>query len=104
MKHISTLIGAAMWLLVAGAASAQQMIPPGSSQFNPPPPPSPKIEVPVVPQMDRPSAPSVGPAPRASFSDRISRCLDEGAAAGFGPSARGVFALLRQSMIGNSHA
>jgi hypothetical protein len=94
MKHLSTLIGAAMWLLVAGAASAQQMIPPGSSQFNPPPPPpppSPKIEVPVVPQMDRPSVPSVGPAPHASFSDRISRCLDEGAAAGLGPSARAAY-------------
>jgi hypothetical protein len=94
MKHLSILTGAAMWLLVAGAALAQQMIPPGGSQFNPPPPPpppSPRIEVPVVPQMDRPSAPNVGLAPRASFSDRISRCLDEGAAAGLDPSARSAY-------------
>jgi hypothetical protein len=94
MKHLSTLTGAAMWVLVAGAALAQQMIPPGSSQFNPPPPappPSPRIEVPVVPQMDRPSARSVVLAPPASFSDRISRCLDEGAAAGLGPSARSAY-------------
>jgi hypothetical protein len=94
MKYLSILTGAAMWVLVAGVALAQQMIPPGSSQFNPPPPappPSPRLEVPVVPEMDRPSAPSVVPAPRASFSDRISRCLDEGAAAGFGPSARSAY-------------
>jgi hypothetical protein len=94
MKKSSILTGLVMWTLVAGAASAQQMIPPGSSQFNPPPPPpplSPKIEVPVVPQMDKSSSPSIVPAPRASFSDRISACLDEGAAAGLGPGARAAY-------------
>jgi hypothetical protein len=94
MRRLSIVFCSVMWVLVAGAASAQQMIPPGWSQFNPPlppPPPSPRIEVPVVPQMDVPSRPSVQRTPHTSFSDRIARCLDEGAAAGLGPSARAAY-------------
>jgi hypothetical protein len=96
MKRLSILMGVAIWTLVAGTvASAQQIIPPGGSQFNPPPPPPlpmPKIEVPVVPQLDAPpQQPRVQSSPRGSFSDRISRCLDEGAAAGLGPSERAAY-------------
>jgi hypothetical protein len=86
-----------MWTLVdAGSALAQmQVIPPGGSQFNPPPPsppPSPKIEVPAIPRMDAPPAlPSVQPSQRGSFSDRITKCLDEGAAAGLDPAARATY-------------
>ena len=90
------MVGAVVWTVVAVAtASAQQFIPPGGSQFNPPlpsPPPPPKIEVPVVPQMDAPpSPPRVQGLQRGSFSDRISRCLDEGAAAGLGPNERSAY-------------
>jgi len=96
MKQWLSLFGVVAWVLVAaGAASAQQMIPPGASQFSPPPPappPPPKIEVPVVPQMDAaPSQPRVRASRRSSFSDRISRCLDEAAAAGLGPNARAAY-------------
>jgi hypothetical protein len=96
MKRSSIVVGAVAWTVVAAAtASAQQFIPPGGSQFNPPlppPPPPPKIEVPVVPQMDAPpSPPRVEGLQRGSFGDRIRRCLDEGAAAGLGPSERSAY-------------
>ena len=85
-----------LWALVAGnTAFAQQFIPPGGSQFNPPlppPPPPPRIEVPVVPQMDAPPPlPRVQGLQRGSFSDRISKCLEDGAAAGLGPSERSAY-------------
>jgi hypothetical protein len=95
MKNLSILICAvAAALVAADATPAQVMIPPGGSQFNPPlppPPPPPKIEPPVIPQLDAPLRQNYAPAPRASFSDRISRCLDEGAASGLGPNERAAY-------------
>ncbi len=95
MKNLSILICAVVAALVAGeGASAQGVILPGGSQFNPPlppPPPPPKIEPPLVPQMDAPLRPDYAPALRPSFSDRISRCLDEGAAIGLGPNDRAAY-------------
>ena len=95
MKNLSILICALVAALVAAdTASTQVMIPPGGSQFNPPlpaPPPPPKIEPPVVPQMDAPLRQNYAPAPSPSFSDRISRCLDEGAASGLGPNERAAY-------------
>jgi hypothetical protein len=79
-------------LVAADAAFAQVLIPPGGSKFNPPlpsPPPSPKIEAPVVPQMDAPPRQSYLPAPGpSSFGDRVTTCLSDAAAAGLGPSDR----------------
>ena len=90
MRYFSLIVGIVAAMLVFGnAASAQQLIPPGGSQFNPPlpPPPAvPRIEVPVVPQLDAPIRQNYAPAPQPSFSDRITTCLDQGAAAGLGPS------------------
>jgi hypothetical protein len=57
----------------------------------PPPLPPPKIGVPVVPQLDAPPQYDYRPAPRPSFSDRVVRCLDEGAAAGLGPGDRAAY-------------
>ena len=95
MKHASAIICAvAAALLFAGAASAQVLIPPGGSQFNPPlppPPPGPNIAPPVIPQMDAPVSPNYAPAPRESFSDRITACLDQAAASGLGPSERAAY-------------
>jgi hypothetical protein len=96
MKNLSILICAVVAALVAGDAAFAQgvIIPPGGSQFNPPlppPPPPPKIEPPVVPQMDAPLRPDYAPAPRPSFGDQISRCLDEGAASGLGPNERAAY-------------
>ncbi|MFL6793418.1 MAG: hypothetical protein ACJ8EE_19885 [Bradyrhizobium sp.] len=95
MKRLSMVSCLVLWTLLAGGSSAQQQfIAPGGSQFNPPlpsPPPPPRIEVPTIPQMDVPSQPSVRAAPRQSFGDRISRCLDEGAAAGLDPAERAAY-------------
>jgi hypothetical protein len=94
MKRVSIFVCAILAALAIGNVASAQMLPPGASQFSPPPlppPPSPKIEVPVVPQMDAPMPQSAQPAPRASFGDRINTCLDEGAAAGLGPNERANF-------------
>jgi hypothetical protein len=91
MKRLSIIVCAiAAALIAADAALAQVLIPPGGSQFNPPLPPlpPPKIEVPVVPQMDALPRRNYLPAPRPSFGDRITTCLGDGAAAGLGPSDR----------------
>jgi hypothetical protein len=96
MKHASIIICAvAFALTLASSASAQGIIiPPGGSILNPPLPPAPpppKIQVPVVPQMDAPVVQNYAPAPRPSFSDRITTCLDEAAASGLGPNARATY-------------
>jgi hypothetical protein len=94
MRRSSILVCAAILALAGGPASAQ-VIPPGGSQFNPPPPappPPPKIEVPAIPRMDAPpSQPRVQGLQRGSFSDRISKCLDDAAAAGLGPNERAAY-------------
>jgi hypothetical protein len=83
------------YVLLAPCTASAQFIPPGGSQFNPPlpaPPPPPRIEVPAIPQMDAPpQQPTINAAPRTSFGDRISRCLDEAAAAGLGPTERSAY-------------
>ena len=96
MRRLPLLICAVAWaLLAAPAAYAQSpysLV--GGSQFNPPLPaplPPPKIEPPVVPKLDAPVRQNYLPARRPSFSDRISRCLDEGAAAGLGPADRAAY-------------
>jgi hypothetical protein len=94
MKHSSIMICAVLAALASGAAASAQMLPPGASRFSPPPPappPPPKIEVPEIPQMDAPIRQSYQVAPRPSFSDRITACLDEGAASGLGPNQRAAF-------------
>src|SRR5437879_7315597 len=93
VMRILMVICLACALLAPGTASAQ-FIPPGSSQLNPPlppPPPPPRIEAPVITQMDAPIRQDYRPAPRPSFSDRVARCLDEGAAAGLGPNDRAAY-------------
>ena len=92
---VTLCVGAVIAALVVVNAASAQMLPPGASQFSPPPPPPlppPKIEVPVVPQMDAPpSQPTVAPSSRGSFGDRINSCLDEGAAAGLPPGERAAY-------------
>jgi len=78
-------------LALAGAASAQVL--PGTSPLSaplPPPPPPPKIEVPKIPKMgELPSRNYVKqPSAGNSFGDRVTKCLDDGAAAGLGPNER----------------
>ena len=48
--------------------------------------------MPVVPQMDAPPPlPQVQGLQRGSFGDRIGKCLEDGAAAGLGPSERAAY-------------
>jgi hypothetical protein len=91
---VSIILAVAMPMLMAGTVFGQQMVPPGWSQFNPPlpaPPPPPRIEAPVVPRMDAPSQPRVRSERRRSFDERITQCLQDGAASGLGPSARAAY-------------
>jgi len=95
MKRSSIPVGVVLWALMAVSTASAQFIPPGGSQFNPPPPsppPPPRIEVPAIPQMDAPlPVPQVQGLQRGSFGDRISKCLEDGAAAGLGPSERSAY-------------
>ena len=90
----SAIILIAGALLQATAAFAQ--VPPGTSPLSPPlppPPPPPKIEVPSIPKMDAlPSRNYVQPSTgNNSFGDRVTKCLDDGAAAGMGPNERSTY-------------
>jgi hypothetical protein len=58
----------------------------------PPPPPPPKMDIPKIPKMDEiPSSPRAPLPQRGSFSDRVSRCIDESAAWGLGPNRRAAY-------------
>jgi hypothetical protein len=94
MNYSSIIICAVVASLAFGGIASAQILAPGTSQFNPlppAPPPPPKIEAPVVPQMDAPLTQNFTSTPRPSFSDRINTCLDEGAASGLGPNERAAF-------------
>ena len=94
MKRSTKYFCVVMFALYAGSAFAQ-FIAPGSSPFNPPlpaPPPPPKIEVPAIPKMDEVPRRSYAPTARQkSFGDRVTKCLDDAAAAGLGPNERATY-------------
>ncbi|WP_061026863.1 hypothetical protein [Bradyrhizobium sp. CCH5-F6] len=81
-------------VLLTGQLAHAQYVQPGAPQLVPvpPPPPPPKIEVPKVPQFDAPPRYNYKPIPRNSFSDRVTKCLDDAAGAGLGPADRGTYA------------
>jgi hypothetical protein len=98
MRHnLLDLIGVgaiAFCLVVTVPALAQDFSSPPLNILPPPPPPPPppKIEVPKIPEMGEISSPpSVSLPQRGSFSDRITRCIQEGAAAGLGPNERSAY-------------
>jgi hypothetical protein len=79
-------------LATALPASAQDLTspPPNLLPPPPPPPPPPKLDIPKIPKLDEiPSSPKVQLPQRGSFSDRVSRCIDEGA--GLGPNERAAY-------------
>jgi hypothetical protein len=104
-------IAVVITLLSAAPAVAQLIIPPptgGGALIVPPPPapPPPRVDVPVVPRLDEvphargvPAVPALDELPRAqherrsrrSFGDRVTQCLQDGAAAGLGPSDRAAY-------------
>lgn len=94
MFRLRTCLVVVALLLPSGAPAFAQFLPPGSSALTVPPPPAPpppKIEVPVVPKMDDLPRQNYVPQARPSFSDRINNCLQDGAAAGLGPSDRAAY-------------
>ena len=94
---------------------AAQIVDPGMQQpvipfpTAPPPPPPPSMAVPQVPQMNSPpkfelqnatpsrveqgtpQQPRVRKQRREAFSDRVQRCLDQAAVAGYGPNERAAY-------------
>ena len=90
------LFAAALLQATSFIAPVLAQVPPGTTPLTaplPPPIPPPKIEVPKIPKMDElPSrnygSPSAG---KPSFGDRVSKCLDDGAAAGMGPNERSTY-------------
>ena len=115
MKRTAFAIVLALSAPVSGVAHAQ-LYPPGGVGAQPvipfptaPPAPPPPIVVPTVPQMNSPppfalqnTTPGVvtqdtPPKPvlkrdrRPSFSDRVARCLDDGAAWGLNPNQRAAY-------------
>jgi hypothetical protein len=94
MKHASIIIGAVTLALVFSGTASAQFITPGTTPLSaplPPPLPQPKIVPPVIPQMDAPVRQNYAPAPRPSFSDRITTCLNDAAGSGLGPSDRATY-------------
>jgi hypothetical protein len=95
LRSLRILLALCFCLLLPAAVLAQMPIPPGSSSLSPPPPappPPPKIEVPVVPQLDSPPpSPKAQLAPRGSFGKRVTKCLDDGAAAGLNSAERAAY-------------
>lgn len=97
MNHMlrHSISAAAVLLALSAIPASAQFLPPGSSALTVPPPPAPpppKIEVPVVPKMgDLPRQNYVPQQARPSFGDRITTCLQDGAAAGLSPNDRAAY-------------
>ncbi len=99
MTRYSTLALILVLSGTGGAALAQMPQPmnqpspsPALTMPPPPAPPPPKIEIPPIPKMDAPPRqPRVNVNPRGSFGDRITNCLNDGTAAGLGPSERAEY-------------
>uniref|UniRef100_E6VBZ4 Uncharacterized protein n=1 Tax=Rhodopseudomonas palustris (strain DX-1) TaxID=652103 RepID=E6VBZ4_RHOPX len=103
------LMASALLIAALAAPAAAQVVLPGATPSAIPPPapppsaPPPVITVPKVPQLAAPpplTHERIQPAPdlpkaqlqqRGHFGDRISRCLDEGAAMGLNASDRAAY-------------
>ena len=93
LLHFAIISSFAVTLGVTGAA-AQIVQPPGATLLPPPPAPipPPRIEVPVVPQMDSlPASPKAQGSSQTSFGDRITNCLQDGAASGLNANERAAY-------------
>lgn len=95
-RHSRTILAlAAAAALISAVPSRAQIIGvPGNPALTvplPPAPPPPRIEVPVVPKLGDLPRQQNAPLPRGSFSDRMTNCLQDGAAAGLGPNDRATY-------------
>ncbi|HEY4204176.1 MAG TPA: hypothetical protein VGM35_04085 [Xanthobacteraceae bacterium] len=81
-------------VLTVGPSAVAQLLGPNVAPSNPPPPPPPpppRMDVPVVPQMDAPPRANLKAPPRKSFGHRVTKCLEDGAAAGLDPADRAAY-------------
>lgn len=81
-------------VLMVGPSAVAQLFGPNiapSSPPPPPPPPPPRMDVPVVPQMDAPPRADLKAPPRKSYGRRVTKCLEDGAAAGLDPADRATY-------------
>ena len=92
-RSVVIFVGLALALFAGGAAAQQPIIAPGGTQLIAPPPlPPPVPQIPVTPMFGPRPQPNYVPAsPPPSFSDRVVRCLQQGAAAGLGPNDRAAY-------------
>jgi hypothetical protein len=98
MRHkLREVIGAGAIIVSLGIALpafAQNPMFPQPNLLPPPPPPipPPRMDIPKIPKMGEiASPPGVKLPRRGSFSDRVSRCIDEAAAWGLGPNDRAAY-------------
>lgn len=95
IKRMSKFAAIAAVAATLGAPAAfAQIVPGGGTTLPPPPaaPPPPSMAVPVVPQFDAPAQPNSAPPPsRGSFGDRVTGCLQDGAAAGLNSADRATY-------------
>jgi len=96
MKSLLITAGIITAAILGMASVSAQIVQPGGSSVNPPLPPppplpGPKIQVPVVPKMDEIPSYNYVPGPRPSFGDKVTTCLQEGAAAGLDPGDRAAY-------------
>ncbi len=74
-----------------GAASAQVLVPGVNVPAFPSTPPQ-QAQIPAIPQYGVAVQPSLAPASQNSFSDRVTQCLQQGAAAGLTPGNVSAYA------------
>jgi hypothetical protein len=93
-RSLMAVIAAVVVALSIAPASAQFIAPPGGGALivpAPSSPPPPLAVVPVVPKLGDLPRQQNAPQPRNSFGDRITNCLQDGAAAGLGPNDRATY-------------
>lgn len=93
-KLTTYILAAAMAVSIGGGTALAQIIAPPINPALivplPAAPPPPRIDVPVVPKMDVVTPPRAAQS-RPSFGQRITDCLQDGAAAGLNSSDRAVY-------------
>lgn len=92
IRHMTQSL--AILALLAASPAFAQILPPNGAILPPPPPaapPPPSMAVPVVPKLDEMPSPPTAPRAQRSFGDRVTQCLDDGAAAGLNPNDRAAY-------------
>lgn len=93
--RISTffVLGLAAFMLAGSlSASAQTTVPGEATPVFPPQSSTSPTQVPTSPQPNATLQPDLTPLPQNSFSDRLTQCLNQGAAMGLDPNSLSAYA------------